>query len=137
MARQLIGFVDLIGSSTHWLFCKRLAAVTKATEKSWQLKQATAVGVASATKIANAASTFYLIASSFHVHLLMREKMCWWLALARKKMWWWIASFGKSYNSDVLQYAKQLFSLRLLQMTKYCIMRECDNIHPWISTTGD
>ena len=52
-------------------------------------------------------------------------------------MWRWIASFGKSYNGDVLQYAKQLFSLRLPQMTKYCVMRECDNIHPWISTTGD
>jgi hypothetical protein len=67
----------------------------------------------------------------------VREKMWWWLALARKKMWWWIASFGKSNNGDVLQYAKQFLSLRLLQMTKYCIMRECDNIHSWISTTGD
>ena len=43
-------------------------------------------------------------------------------------MWLWIASFGKSYNGDVLQYAKQLFSLRLPQMTKYCVMRECYNI---------
>jgi hypothetical protein len=63
--------------------------------------------------------------------------MWWWLALARKKMWWWIASFGESYNGDVLQYAKQLFSFRLLQMTKYCIMRECDNIHSWISLSSD
>ena len=47
------------------------------------------------------------------------------------------ASFGESYLLDVLQYPKQLFSLRLPQMTKYCIMRECDNIHSWISTTGD
>jgi hypothetical protein len=54
--------------------------------------------------------------------------MCWWLAFAKKKMWLWIASFGESYNGDVLQYAKQLFSLRLPQMTKYCVMRECDNI---------
>ncbi len=54
--------------------------------------------------------------------------MCWWLALAKKKMWLWIASFGKSYNGDVLQNAKQLFSLRLPQMMKYCVMRECDNI---------
>ncbi len=22
-------------------------------------------------------------------------------------------------------------------MTKYCIMRECDNIHSWISLSGD
>jgi hypothetical protein len=67
----------------------------------------------------------------------VREKMCWWLALAKKKMWLWIASFGESYNGDVLQHAKQLFSLRLPQMTKYCVMRECDNIHLGISLSGD
>jgi hypothetical protein len=39
------------------------------------------------------------------MHSLVREKMWWWLALARKKMWLWIASFGKSYNGDVLQNA--------------------------------
>jgi hypothetical protein len=54
--------------------------------------------------------------------------MCWWLALEKKKMWLWIASSGESYDGDVLQLAKQLFSLRLRQMTKYCIMRECYNI---------
>jgi hypothetical protein len=141
-ARRIIDFVSLVGSSTHRLFRKRLTAVViKATKISWQLKQATALGVAtvrlSATEIANAASTYYPIASLFHVHLLVREKMWWWLALVRKKMWRWIASFGESYNCDVLQYAKQLFSLRLPQMTKYCVMRECDNIHRWICTTGD
>jgi len=51
-------------------------------------------------------------------------------------MWRWIASFGESYNGDVLQYAKQLFSLRLPQMTKYCFMRECDNIHPCLHSYG-
>jgi hypothetical protein len=71
------------------------------------------------------------------MHSLLREMMWWWLALARKKMWWWIASFGESYFGDVLKYLKQLFSHRLPQMTKCCIMRECDNIHSWISTTGD
>ncbi len=50
--------------------------------------------------------------------------MWWWLALARKKMWWWIAYFGESYHGDVLQYAKQIFSLRLLQMAKYCVIEE-------------
>ncbi len=101
----------------------------------------------SATKIANAALIYYLIIS-FHVHSLMREKTWWWLALARKKLYWWLASFGESYHSDVshfgesyhgdvLQYAKHFFSLRLPQMTKYCVMRECDNIHSWISLSGD
>jgi len=54
---------------------------------------------------AKAASTYYLIASSF----LVRETMWWWLALARKQLCWWLASFGKSYHGDVLQYAKQYF----------------------------
>ena len=54
--------------------------------------------------------------------------MCWWLALARKKMWRWIASFGESYHGDVLQFAKQIFSVRLLLMTKFFVMRKCDNI---------
>jgi hypothetical protein len=141
-ARRLIDFVSLVVSSTHRLFCKRLtAAVIEATKISWHLKQATALGVAtvrlSATEIANVASTYYPIAPSFHVHSLVREKMWWWLALAKKKMWLWIASFGKSYNSDVLQLAEQLFSLRLPQMTKYCVMRECENIHSWISLSVD
>ena len=63
--------------------------------------------------------------------------MCWWLALAKKNMWLWIASFGESYNGDVLQLAEQLFFLCLPQMTKYCVMRECENIHSWISLVGD
>jgi len=79
-ARQLIGLVSLVGVSIHWLFRDLLTAVVIAVKTiSRQLKQAAALGVAtvrsSATKIANAASTYYLIASSFHVHLLMREKM--------------------------------------------------------------
>jgi hypothetical protein len=140
LVRQLISFVGLIGPSTHRLFCERLAtAVNKATKITWRLKQAAALGIAtlqsSATK--TAASTYYFTVSLLHMHSLVREKMWWWLALARKKMWRWIASFGESYNGDVLQYAKQLFSLRLPQMTKYCVMRECDNVHPRISTTGD
>ncbi len=91
----------------------------------------------SANKIANATISNHRAASLLHAYSLVREKMWWWLALARKKMWWWIASFGKSYNGDVLQHAKQLFSLGLPQMTKYCVMRECDNIHSWISLSGD
>jgi len=54
--------------------------------------------------------------------------MLWWLALAKKKMWRWIASFGDSYHSDVLQFGKQLYSVRLPLMTKFFVMRECDNI---------
>ena len=126
-ACRLIGLVGLVV-----LDSLVTALIAAKTEISRRLKQAAALGVAtvrsSATKIANAASIYYLITSSFHVHSLVREKMWWWLALARKKLCWWLASFGESYHGDVLQHAKQLFSLRLPEMTKYCIMRECDNI---------
>ena len=43
-------------------------------------------------------------------------------------MSWWIASFGDSYHGDVLQFGKQLFSVRLLLMTKFFVMRECDDV---------
>jgi len=42
-----------------------------------------------------------------------------------------------SYKSDVLQLAEQIFSLSLPQIMKYCVMRECENIHSWISLVGD
>jgi hypothetical protein len=115
-ARQLIGLIGFL-----------IAAKTI----SRRLNQAAALGVAtlqsSATKIVDVA--FYYFASSLlHVYLLVREKMLWWLALAKKKMWRWIASFGESYHDDTLQLAKHLFSVRLPLMTKFCVMRECDNI---------
>jgi hypothetical protein len=142
-ARPLIGLVGLVGLLTHRPFLNSLATALFAakTKISRWLKQAAALGVAtvqsSATEIVNAASTYNFTASSLHMHSLVREKMRWWLALARKKLCWWLASFGKSYHGDVLQYAKHLFSLRLPQMTKYCVMREFYNIHSWISLSGD
>jgi hypothetical protein len=77
--------------------------------------------------IVNATISYYCAASSLHTSIQVRETICWWLAL----------SFGKSYNCDVLQYAKQLFSFRLPQMMRYCIMRECDNINTWICLSCD
>jgi hypothetical protein len=38
---------------------------------------------------------------------------------------------------NALQNATQLFFDRIPQMTKYCIMRECENIHSWIFLSGD
>jgi hypothetical protein len=81
----------------------------------------------SATKIVDVAF-YYFAFSMLHVYLLVREKMLRWHALARKKMGRWIASFGESYHGDVLQFAKQLFSVRLLLMTKVFVMRKCYNI---------
>jgi len=120
-AYQLIGLVSI-----------GLAAALIAAKTVLWLEHEASHGVAalqiSATEITNAAASYYHATSLLHVRSFVREKMCWWLAFAKKKMWLWIASFGESYNGDVLQYAKQLFSLRLPQMTKYCVMRECDNI---------
>ena len=96
------------------------AAVTTTTLFAVAHKQA-AHGVAtmliSAHKIANTTISYYCTASLLHVDIHVRETMSWWLALARKKMWWWwIAPFGKSYNGDVLQLAKQLFSKASLKL---------------------
>jgi hypothetical protein len=38
-----------------------------------------------------------------------------------------------SYFEYALRDAKQLFLSRLSQMTKYFVMRECENIPTWIS----
>jgi hypothetical protein len=81
-----------------------------------------------ANEIASMATLYFRAASSLHGGINVRERMWWWLAVVRKKMWWRFASFGKFYHGDVLQHVKQLFSLRLLQMTKYCVMRECEKI---------
>jgi hypothetical protein len=42
-----------------------------------------------------------------------------------------------SVFGNALQTATQIFFDRILQMTKYSIMRECENIHSWISLSGD
>ena len=41
------------------------------------------------------------------------------------------------FGDALLQDANQLFLSRLLQMTKYFVMRECENIPTWISLSGD
>jgi hypothetical protein len=42
-----------------------------------------------------------------------------------------------SVFGNALQNATQLFFDRITQMTKYCVMRECEKIHSWISLSGD
>jgi hypothetical protein len=115
--------------------------VAAAVKTTLWLKHTASHGVAalciSASKIVNATTVNYAT-SLLHVGLFVREKMmCWWLELSKKKMWCWIASFGKSYLGDVLQYSNQLFFHSLPEMTKYCIMRECENIYSWISPSVD
>jgi hypothetical protein len=58
----------------------------------------------------------------------------------------WLRCVGRVFSflagldsvfGNTLQNATQLFFDRIPQMTKYCIMRECKNIHSWISLSGD
>ncbi len=79
--------------------------------------------VSSATKTTNAAS--YCVAS----HWFVRENWLCYVLLSTSRLY-------SSFFSDALQKTKPLFSLRLLQKTKYCVMRECENIHSWISLSG-
>jgi hypothetical protein len=88
LARRLISFVGLIGSSTHRLFCERLATAVNETTKIRWLKhtashKVTALRI-SANKIVNA-STAYYAASLLHICSFLREKMCRWLTLAKKR----------------------------------------------------
>ncbi len=79
-----------------------------------------------ATKITNAAIWYYCAASCWFV----RDIWLCYVLLPTGRL-------DSSFLRDALQNAKQLFSLRLPQMMKYCIMRECENIHSWISIRGD
>jgi hypothetical protein len=82
--------------------------------------------VSSATKIANAAIWYYCTAS----HSFVRESL-----LSQHVL---LLTGGlDSVFGNALQNAKQLFFERIPQMTKYCIMRECENINSWISLSDD
>jgi hypothetical protein len=80
----------------------------------------------SATKITNVAIWYYCAASDW----FMRESWLWNVLLHTGRL-------DSLFFRDTLQNAKQFFSLRLQQMTKYCVVRERDNIHSWISLSGD
>jgi hypothetical protein len=82
--------------------------------------------VSSATKITNATIWYYCTAS----HSFVRESLVSQHVLL-------LTSGLDSVFGNSLQNATELFFNRLPQMTKYCIMRECDNIHSWISLSGD
>jgi hypothetical protein len=65
--------------------------------------------------------------------------------LFQRESWLWCA--GRVFSSlvgldllffgDTLQNAKQVFSVTLPQMTKYCVMRECENIRRGYLYDGD
>jgi hypothetical protein len=64
--------------------------------------------------------------------------------LFQRESWLWCV--GRVFSSlagldsvfgNGLQNATQLFFDRIPQMTKYCVMRECENIRSWIPLSGD
>jgi hypothetical protein len=127
----LVSFISLVGLGcfSSWLTCERkkmwyfvnndmlqdcfTAAILAAAARTNGVAM-----TSSATKITNAAIWYYCAAS----HWLVRESWLCYVLLPTGRL-------DSSFFRNTLQNAKQLFSLRLPQMTKYCIMRECENIH--------
>jgi hypothetical protein len=83
-----------------------------------------AIKLASATKITNAAIRYYCAALSVLLSFICEGELVVTYAFYRR-----LDSLFSFFFRDALQNAKQIFSTRLPQMTKYCIMRECENIH--------
>jgi hypothetical protein len=98
--------------------------VATATQAAAAKTHGVAIKLASATKITNAAIWYYCATL-----LLVLLSLIW----RESGLWceWRVFSSLAGLNSvfeDALQNAKQLFFDRIPQMTKYCIMRECENI---------
>ncbi len=102
----------------------------RAKKKMWYSdNNATAIPAAAtrtngvATKITNAALWYYCAAYYWFV---------------REGLLWHVPGLDSDFCLELaLQNGKQLFCNRIPQMTKYCVMRECENIHSWISLIGD
>jgi hypothetical protein len=97
--------------------------VTMAMQAAAAKTHGVVIKLASATKITNAAIWYYCAALSVLLSLIWRESGLWceWRVFSS------LAGLNSAFENK-LQYAKQLFSVWILVMTKYCIMRECDNI---------
>ncbi len=98
--------------------------VVTATQAAAAKTHGVAIKLASATKITNAAIWYYCAALLLVLlSLIWRESGLWceWRVFSS------LAGLDSVFK-DALQNAKQLFHISLLQMTKYCIMRECENI---------
>jgi hypothetical protein len=92
-----------------------------------------AIKLASATKITNAAIWYYCAAL-----LLVLLSLIW--RESRLPCEWRVFSSLAGLNSvfkNALQNAKQLFHISLLQITKYCVVRECENIFCGYLYDGD
>jgi hypothetical protein len=82
-----------------------------------------------------------IIVNSLHFEIEMKQ--------SQHDLFWresWLWCVGRVFSSltglnsafkNALQNAKQVFFDRIPKMTKYCVMTECENIHSWISLSGD
>jgi hypothetical protein len=118
-----ISLVSLIGLSIYWPFklvthgvAIKLPSVTGITKVMMQAAHGVAT-VSSATKITNPAILLYCTAS----HSFVRESLLSHVLLLTGRL-------NLLFFGDTLQNAKQEFSVRIPQMTKYCIMKERENI---------
>jgi hypothetical protein len=117
-----------LGCFSDWLACVRKkmwysdhndvfpychAAAMQAAATHLELGVAT-----SANKISNVLALYFCATSLYYIYWLVRES---WL-------WHVLCRLNSFFFGDTLQNAKQLFSLRLPKMMKYCVMRECENI---------
>jgi hypothetical protein len=127
-----LSLVSLLGISIHWPFklathrvAIKLPSITGITKVIMQAAHRVAT-VSSATKITNAAIWYYCTAS----HLFVMESL-----LSQHVLL--LTGRLNSVFGNALQNATQLFFDRIPQITKYCIIRECENIHSCISLSGD
>ncbi len=117
---SLVGYIGLVGCNGH----NGLVSISGL----FKLKtHGVAIKLTSATKNTNVAIWYYCAAYWYCAHSFVRES---WLSHMFSRL-------DSLFFGNALQNAKQLFSLGLPQMKKYCIMRECENIQSWTSLSGD
>jgi hypothetical protein len=131
----LIRNISLVGLGcfSGWLTCARKRCGTPTTMTCYKIVFAAAIlaaaakthGVAikltSANKIINAAIWYYYAAYQYYAHLFVRES---WLSHVLFRL----DSLFSLFFRVALQNAEHLLSTRLPQLTKYCDVRECENI---------
>ncbi len=129
---SLFGLVGLSGINDLVSLDSLIAAIIAAaeflvamvTQAAAAKTHGVAIKLASTTKIANAAIRYYYAALLLVLlSLIQRESGLWceWRVFSS------LAGLDSVFE-NALQNAKQLFHISLPQMTKYCIMRECENI---------
>ncbi len=130
--KKMWWWIASFGYSDHndvFKYCLATAILAATAETIPPRCMQAAHGVAtmsSATKIRNAAIHFYC---KHYAHLFVRESLLCDVLLHIGRL--------DSVFGNALQNATQLFFNRIPQMTKYCVMRECENIHSWVSLSGD